>query len=162
MEKILSIEEYSELTQAERIILHLKEGYELDDTDAMYFKKVNMAFKVIHGEEADDAVRTKINILFPDLSTKEKGQLISDVTMVYGDFFTINQDAMRIIQEMRHERVYEAALAAGDYSSAERAANAIDKLVKDAALSQGAPLSRKLRKIRRTSDPSALNNLKDL
>lgn len=149
-----------ELSIAERILAHIREQYTLPVEDRSYLDTVNAAFKIIHGEEDKENIPKKLRMMFTDMANKEISQLIDDVTFIYGDFFVINQAAMRVIQERRHERVFEAAMAEGDYQAAERAAKSIDQLHRLYDVRDKLPsTSRKMPKVIRTSNPAALKKL---
>jgi len=154
-------EAYEELTQVERIKAHLEHNYTISEEDGEYLAQLMEIFRIVQGDEYAQA-RQKISQLYRHkFDRKRVERLIKDCTAVFGDFFEINQLAMRIIQLKRHERLYEAALRGKDFVAAGRELAAIDKLsdlygpgTKKAAIG-------KLPRIRRTSDPSALRNLHD-
>lgn len=153
-------DEILELSVAERILAHIQEQYDLPEEDAAYLNNVNAAFKIIHGEEDKENISTKLKMMFGHLGNKKIEQLVDDVTFIYGDFFVINQAAMRVIQERRHERVFEAAMKDNDFQAAERAAKAIDQLHRLYDVRDKLPsTSRKLPKVRRTTNPQALKKL---
>jgi hypothetical protein len=157
--KQLSEEAYSELDQVERILAHFHDNYELSEEDDAFLKQVNIVFKIIHHDEDEGSARKKIKTLLGE-GVKAK-KIIDACTQIYGDFFTINQAAMRIIQEKRHERVYEAAMRNQDHPAAERALAAIDKLHRLYEKADSLPISsRKLPKIVRTADPAALKAIR--
>jgi hypothetical protein len=161
MGKIMPEEAIQDMTRAERILAHYQDNYELHEDDRPYFDMINVAFKVIHADEDRDLSRRKLNQLFPQLRGKKMSRLIADVAFVYGEFYDINRQAMRIIQEKRHERVYESAMRAGEYAAAERALKAIDELHRLYEHKADLPnVHRKLKKVRRTTDPAALDQLK--
>lgn len=153
-------EEIQELEQCERLLAHLEDGYDLDAEDAEHMRTLTSAFKLIHDEESQDTVLSKLKTVFHDKSGKQIEQILNDTTFVFGDFFVVNQAAMRIIQERRHERIFEAALAAGEFKAAESAAKSIDQLNHLYDVKNRVPNSnRKLPKVRRTSDPATLKKL---
>jgi hypothetical protein len=158
MSKIMPSEAAAQLNQIERILAHLQDDYALSEEDSLYLDKLNMVFKIIHGEEDRDLARKKITMQFGAGNHKK---LIDDCTAVYGDFFIVNRVAMRIIQEKRHERVYEAAMRNQDYPAAERALKAIDQLYRLYEKNDDVPLGgRRLPKVKRTANPEALENIK--
>ena len=148
------------LSIAERILSHIKDQFTLPEEDKAYLATVNAAFKIIHGEEDKENIPKKLRLMFEHLSNKAIAQLIDDVTFIYGDFFVINQAAMRVIQERRHERVFEAAMLSQDFAAAERAAKSIDQLHRRYDVRDKLPsTSRRLPKVVRTSNTSALKKL---
>lgn len=150
-------EEILALNIEDRILAHINDGYNLPDEDKPYLDTINMAFKLIHGEEDRDTIPKKLKTIFGHLKSKEIQKLIDDVTYVYGDFFLINRTVMRIIQERRHERVYEAAFQSGDYPASERALKSIDELNNLYSTRDTIPNSvRKMPRVKRTTDPAAL------
>lgn len=156
--KQLTEEAYKELNQVERILAHFHDNYELSEEDEAFLKQVNLVFKVVHQDEDEGSARKKITAL---LGKGNHKNLLDACTQVYGDFFMINQAAMRIIQEKRHERLYEAAMRNMDYPAAERALAAIDKLHRLYEKADSLPISsRKLPKVTRTQDPIALRSIR--
>lgn len=159
--KKLPNEAIEDLTFSERIIAHFEDNYEVLEEDQVRFNQVNVAFKVIHGSDNDEYARRKLKVLFPELDTQKLTRIINDSVEIYGDFFVVNSNAMRVIQEKRHERVYESAMRHGDHAAAERALGAIDKLHRLYMSTAVSAPSTRLPKTRRTSDPQALQKLKD-
>jgi len=148
------------LTRVERIQAHFNDQYQLHDEDIEYLDKISTVFKIIHAEDERDLARGKIKQLYPDLSPAHIKNLIDDAMDVFGDFFEMNSDAMRIIQEKRHQRVYEAAMRAEDYPAAGRALKSIDQLYDlYNPKKTGRASTTKLPLVRRTSDPTALKKL---
>ena len=149
----------AELDQIERIVAHVDQNYELLEEDEAYFEQITQCFRMIHEDNDKEASRKKIKRVFPGADHR---RLIDDVTRVYGDFFTINQSAMRIIQEKRHQSLYEAAIRGGDYAAAERALQSIDKLHRLYEKHDDLPITnRRLPKVKLTNDPAALKSLKE-
>jgi len=156
-QKKMPPEAAAELDQVERIIAHLEENYELLEQDEEYFDRINLVFKLIHGEEKRDVARKKITAV---LGKGNHTKIMDDCVRVYGDFFIINTAAMRVIQEKRHERVYEAAMKAQDFQAAERALKAIDQLHRLYTRTGDMPITnRKLPKVKLVTDPAALENI---
>lgn len=157
--KFMPQEAAEQLNPIERIIASIQDDYALSEEDQVYLDQLNAVFKIIHGEEDRDAARKKITMQF---GKGNHAKLIDDCVAVYGDFFTINGAAMRIIQEKRHERVYEAAMRAGEYAAANRSLKAIDELYRLYHKVDDAPIAnRRLPRVVRSSNPEALKNLKE-
>lgn len=155
--KTMPEEVYKTMGRADRIVAHLEHNYELDEEDMEYFEKITMVFKIIHGAKNDEVARKKIMMV---LGAGNHRSLIDAATVVYGDFFVINQAAMRVIQEKRHEQVYQSAMISGDYASAQRCLASIDRLHRLYDKGDSQPITnRRLPKVRRTSDPEALKKL---
>ncbi len=141
----------------ERIKAYYDNQYKLNEEDEAYLEKLNMVFKCIHNEERQDVARQKINIL---LGKGNHQRIINHTVAVYGDFFEMNKDVMRIIQEKRHQRLYESALRAEEFAAAERALKAIDQLYHLYSKDSGMRVaSTSLPRTRRTSNPEALKGL---
>lgn len=150
------------LSQTERIQAHFNDQYELSEEDAKYLDKVNTVFAIIHGESDNDMAREKIRVVFKMDGNKQISDLVNAARLIYGDFFEMNRDVMRIIQEKRHQRTYEAAMRNADYPAAERALKSIDQLYQ--LYQRGTDTSRAntaLPQTRRTSNTGALKKLTD-
>jgi hypothetical protein len=157
-QKKMTPEAAEELDQVERIIAHIENNYELLEGDQEYFDKLTQCFRMIHEDDDKEASRKKIKKMFPGENHR---RLIDDVTRVYGDFFVINQSAMRIIQEKRHQQLFEAAMRGGDYATAQRCLAAIDKLHRLYEKHDDLPITnRKLPKVKLTTNPDALKKLR--
>lgn len=155
--KIMPPEAAEQLDRIERIKAHLENDYELLEEDREYFDRLNIVFKLTHGEENPDVAMKKITAV---LGAGDHSSLIDDCSILYGDFFTINGAAMRVIQEKRHERVYEAAMSAQDFASAEQALKAIDNLYRLYNDTDDLPISnRRLPGVKLTSNTEALQIL---
>lgn len=155
--KIMPIEVRKELSQVERCLAYYSDGYELDEQDAAYLDQLDQVFKIIHGQEDRDEAREKIKHLFELEEPKQIKKIIEDTMAVYGDFFTMSKEAMRIIQEKRHTRIYMGAVRNGEYASANKALKAIDDLYDlykpDPS---GSTANTRLPRVLRTTDPAAL------
>lgn len=153
----MTTEEFEQLSQVERIIAHLEHEFELGPEDLQYFNRINIVFKLMYEESREGVIRRKVNAI---LGPGDHSQLMADCNRIYGDFFTINPAAMRVIQEARHERVYREAFQAKEYRVAVRALSSIDKLNLLHDPEDKPPLSsRRLPEVRLTSDPEALRNV---
>lgn len=144
-----------EMTQIERLVAHVENGYKIREEDEEYFETINMAFRVIFAADSPDQARKRINGLFlTKTSPKFVTKIIDDVTVIYGDFFEVNKNALRVIQEKRHLSLYHRALREDNIEVAEKALAAIDRLYLLHSPSEGTSSKRrKLPKIKRTSDP---------
>lgn len=149
-----------DLTQVERIQAHFDDGLLLDEADVEYLNAINMVFKIIHNEENHDASRRKLRALMPNKTAEQLAKMIEDAMQVYGDFFRMSVEATRVIQVKAHQRVYEGALLAGDFATADTVLNRIDKLL---GLHEANPavnsVSKKLPTVRRTTDVAALKTI---
>ena len=156
----MPLEVRKELSQVERILAHYSDSYELDEQDAAYLDQLDQVFKIIHGEEDRDDAREKIKHLFELQSPKEITRIIDDTMAVYGDFFSMTKEAMRVIQEKRHTRLYQAAMRNGEYASANKALKAIDDLHDLYKFTGGrSQANTRLPRVRRTTDPDALRTI---
>jgi hypothetical protein len=156
-QKKMTEEAAQELSQVERILAHVQDNYELLEDDRPYYDTITQCFRLIHGDEDKEASRKKIKQCFPGSNHRE---LIDHVTMVFGDFFIINRAAMRIIQEKRYQALYDSALRGGDYATAQRCLNAIDKIHRLNEKHDDLPITnRKLPKVEINSNPTTLKQL---
>lgn len=154
-QKKMSKEVAESLTQVERIIAHLENGYELLEDDHAYFDQISMAFRIIFAAETQQKARQKIVAVIGKQPNLKK--LIDDTVAVFGDFFLVNKNAMRVIQEKRHMYIHNKAIASDDLATAEKALVAIDKLYYLYDKEDKLPASsRKLPIVKRSSDPHVL------
>jgi len=155
-EKILPPEVAEELTQIERLVAHIDNGYALLDEDRERMEVLGQCFRIIYDCESPEKARRKMMAFFS--SDIDLAKLVDDTTLVFGDFFKINKDALRVIQEKRHLDVYRMAISAENYDAAERALAAIDKLYLLYDKNDTEPYKdTKLPVVRRTSDPKAFH-----
>lgn len=153
--KKMPSEAAEQLTQVERLMAHINDGYEVLPEDAAYFEEISQTFRIIFDAETPEQARRKMVAILG--KKRNLSKLIDDTVAVYGDFFLINKNALRVIQEKRHLYVYKRALADGDNASAEKALTAIDKLYHLYSKEDELPTSaQKLPKIERSSDPRIL------
>ena len=161
MSKIMPDEVKEQLSQVERLQAYYNDSYELDEEDAKYLEQLDITFKMIHAEEERESAREKIRKLFNLREPAAVTQLIDDCLSLYGDFFRINNEVMRVIQEKRHTRAYMRAQRDGEHSAAIRALQSIDKLYDLYGTKVAAPVEKKLPKVKLTSNVSALKKLAD-
>ena len=150
-----------QLSQIERLAAYYNDSYELDDEDAQYLERLDICFKMIHAEEERESAREKIRKLFSLQNPEAVTRLIDDCMSLYGDFFRINNEVMRVIQEKRHTLAYMKAQRDGEHAAAIRALQSIDKLYGLYGTRPDAPVDTKLPRTVRTSDPVALKKLGD-
>jgi hypothetical protein len=157
-QKKMTPEAAAQLDQVERIVAHVDDNYELLEDDLPYFEQLTQCFRMIHDDNDKESSRKKIKMMFPGCDHRK---LLDDTVRVYGDFFIINRAAMRIIQEKRHQALYDAAIRGDDFATAERCLIAIDKLHRLYEKHDDMPAThRQLPKVRLTTDPKALETLK--
>lgn len=149
-----------QLSQVERIKAYFEDSYELDDDDQAYLHKIDLVFKVVHADDNINDARAKLKHLFPELNLTGINLLIKNAQAIYANFFDINEEVMKVMQEQRRMKIYHAALRSGDTQAANAALTAIDKLhglyLKKP---KGAKINIPLPVVRRTADPAALKNL---
>lgn len=130
------------------------EGYELLDEDQEKMEQVDVAFRIIYKAENPDRARKLLARQYP----KKRLDLIIDlVTQLYGDFFDVNKEALRIIQHKRYERMILRAERAENWDLVEKLSGRIDKLFDLYNPDDKRKMvRRKLPTIRRSSDPAVL------
>ncbi|MEM9836170.1 MAG: hypothetical protein AAF828_06695 [Bacteroidota bacterium] len=142
------------LTLAERLEAYMLENYELLEEDREKMKQVDLAFRIIYKAENPDRAR---KLLARHLPPGSLNKVIDLVTRLYGDFFDVNKEALRIIQHKRYERMIRHAEILENWDLVERLNGRIDKLF-DLYNQEDTrkTVRRKLPKIRRSSDPKVL------
>ncbi|MEL6142778.1 MAG: hypothetical protein AAFU67_14305, partial [Bacteroidota bacterium] len=123
--KKLDDESAAALSLEERLEAYVHENYELRPEDQEIMEAVDMAFRLIHTCEDVAKARKLLHRQFPQ---KNKSHLIRLATVIYGDFFHVNREAMRITQHLRYERWIRKAEAAGELDVVDRMSGKIDKL----------------------------------
>lgn len=156
-EKIMPAEVAEELTQIERLVAHIENGYALYPEDRERMELLSQCFRIIYDCETPEKARRKLTAFFD--KSLDLALLVDETTLVFGDFFKINKDALRIIQEKRHLDVYRMAMQSCDYDAAERALGSIDKLYLLYDKNDKEPYKdTKLPIVRRSSDPEVFRN----
>lgn len=144
----------NDMTQVERIVAHVENGYELLEEDIEYFEEINQAFRIIFSAESPDQARSRLRAFFKFGKGTLINKVIDDTTTVYGNFFVVNKNALRVIQEKRHLAMYHRALRDNNLEVAQKSLVSIERLyLMYTREEESTSTSRKLPRVRRSSDP---------
>jgi hypothetical protein len=142
------------LTLAERLEAYMVEGYELLEEDREKMEQVDIAFRMIYKAENPERARKLLARQYPG----QKLDVIIDLTtQLYGDFFDVNKEALRIIQHKRYEQLINRAMTADNLELVDKFMGKLDKLFDLTNPDDKRKMvRRKLPKIVRSSDPQVL------
>ncbi len=115
----------NELSQVERIQAHIQDNYELLSEDESYYQVLEKVFILVFKKSYRRQATTTVRSYFPEYNPVE---LLDHTITVFGDFFEVNKQAKRYLQEQRHLRIYNKCMEQKEYFTAEAALSSIDKL----------------------------------
>jgi hypothetical protein len=161
--KPLPLEATRIMTAAERIKAAINQGYEILPNDVQYYYDLSNAFGIVanpvfHGEERHEAnLIRRLKHVFGKKYNLYK--MLSDVQVVFGDFYQVNKKFRRHIQLQRYEAILKKAQIQNDVQLELDTLKQIDKLFN--LQNENDPeevTSKRLPRRKRSSNPEVFKN----